>query len=114
MLKLTKEQCANVGKMEDDDLIKDTARRIRKKDPKLTESDIIYLPRLKIALEYANSLPLQEKNVRRDFILIETYYPGFYLKPEVDKWLRTPNGYSTDHRFEDLKHIVFNRERRGL
>lgn len=114
MLTLTEQQCTEVGKMEDDDLIKDTARQIRKKNPQVTESDIVYLPRLKIALEYANSLPLIENNVRRDFMLIETFYPGFYLKPDVDKWLRTPNGYSADQRFEDFKHVVFNRERRGL
>ena len=95
-------------------MIRDTARQIRKKNPQVTESDIVYLPRLKIALEYANSLPLIENNVRRDFMLIETFYPGFYLKPDVDKWLRTPNGYSADQRFEDFKHVVFNRERRGL
>jgi len=114
MLKLTAEQCTRVSQMEDDDLILDTARKIRKQHPQITESDVIYLPRLKMALEYANSLPLVEKNVRRDFMLIETFYPGFYLKPEVDKWLRTPNGYSADQRFEDYKHVIFNRERRGL
>lgn len=114
MLKLTEQQCTEISKREDDDLIRDTARQIKKKHPQVTEPDIIYLPRLKIALEYANSLPLKEKNVRRDLMLIETFYPGFYLKPEVDKWLRTPNGYSADQRFEDFKHVVFNREKRGL
>lgn len=113
MLKLTAQQCVRVGQMEDDDLIRDTARRIRKKHPQITESDLTYFPRLKIALEYANSLPLVEKNVRRDFMLIETFYPEFYLNPDVDKWLRTPNGYSIDQRFEDYKHVLFNKERRG-
>ena len=41
-------------------------------------------------------------------------WPGFYLKPEVDIWLRTPNGYSTDQRVEDYMHVMINRERRGL
>ncbi len=54
------------------------------------------------------------RRVKRDFLFLEAFWPGFYLKPEVDKWLRTPNGYSTDQRVEDYKHVMINRERRGL
>lgn len=36
------------------------------------------------------------------------------LRPALDKWLRTPNGYAADQRLEDLKHLLINRQRRGL
>lgn len=114
MLKLSEEQCASVDRMEDDDFVRDTAQKLKKKFPGINEPDDTFHPRLGKALSYANTLPLKEKNVRRDFLMLEAFYPGFYLKPEVDKWLRTPNGYSADQRLEDFKHIVINRERRGL
>ncbi|MGR7525726.1 hypothetical protein ACU6ZM_16125 [Klebsiella aerogenes] len=114
MLKLSEEQCADVDKMKDDDFVRDTARRIKKKFPQVTEADKTLHIRLKKALEYANTLPLREKDVRRDFLLLETFYPGFYQKPDVDKWLKTPNGYSADQRLEDYKHVMINRARRGL
>ncbi|WP_416260540.1 hypothetical protein [Gibbsiella quercinecans] len=87
---------------------------MEKRIPTIDEPDGTFHPRLKNALNYANTLPLKEKNVRKDFWYLEAFWPGFYLKPEVDKWLRTPNGYSADQRFEDLKHIIFNREKRGI
>ncbi|WP_075183696.1 hypothetical protein [Pantoea sp. 1.19] len=114
MLKLSTEQCAAVDKMEDDAFVKDTARQLKKHFPGIDEPDATFHPRLKNALNHANTLPLQEKNVRRDFLMLEAFYPGFYLKPEVDKWLRTPNGYSVEQRVEDYKHVMINRERRGL
>ena len=113
-MKLTECQCAKVSYLEDDELIKDTALRIKKKHPQITESDVTYLPRLKAAFEYANTIPLKEENTRRNFLLLETFYPDFYQNPEVDKWLRTPNGYSADQRLEDYKHVMINRERRRL
>lgn len=114
MLRLTKEQCSEVNKMEDDDFAQDTAQKLKKKYPWINEPDDIFLVRLKNALNYANTLPLKEKNVRRDFLRLEVFYPGFYQKPEVDKWLRAPNGYSADQRLEDYKHVMLNRERRRL
>ncbi|WP_151995269.1 hypothetical protein [Buttiauxella massiliensis] len=114
MLKLSEEQCASAGQMEDDDFVRDTVQKLKKKYPVINEPDDTFLARLRKALDYANTLPLKEKNVRRDFLRLETFYPGFYLKPEIDKWLKTPNGYSADQRLEDFKHVVINRERRGL
>ncbi|OAT17624.1 hypothetical protein [Buttiauxella noackiae] len=114
MLKLSEEQCASVDRMEDDDFVRDTAQKIKKRFPMINEPDETFHARLGNALDYANTLPLKEKNVRRDFLMLEAFYPGFYQKPEVDKWLRTPNGYSVDQRVEDFKHVMINRERRGL
>ncbi|EFR2061327.1 hypothetical protein H0539_001629 [Salmonella enterica] len=114
MLKLSEEQCASAGKMEDDDFVCDTAQRLKKKFPGINEPDETFHIRLKKALDYANTLPLTTKNVRRDFLLLEAFWPGFYLKHEVDKWLRTPNGYTVEQRVEDYKHVMINRERRGL
>lgn len=114
MLNLSEEQCASLEKMEDDAFVKDTARQLKMRFPGINEPDDTFHPRLKNALNFANTLPLREKNVRRDFLLLEAFWPGFYLKPEVDKWLRTPNGYSVEQRVEDYKHVMINRERRGL
>ena len=114
MLKLSEEQCASASKMEDEAFVQDTARRLKQKFPVINEPDEIFNTRLKFDLDYANSILLQEKNVRRDFLMLEAFYPSFYQKPDVDKWLRTPNGYSTDQRLEDFKHLMINRERRGL
>lgn len=114
MLKLTNDQCVEINKMEGDDFVRDTAQKLKKKYPVINEPDDIFLVRLRKALDYANTLPLQEKDVRRDFLRLEAFYPGFYLKPEIDKWLKTPNGYSADQRLEDFKHVVINREKRGL
>jgi hypothetical protein len=36
MLKLSEEQCAGVDKMEDDDFVRDTAQRLKRKFPGLT------------------------------------------------------------------------------
>lgn len=114
MLKLTQEQCHEVNKMEDDDFIRDTAQKLKKKYPEISEQDDTFLVRLSKAQDYANTLPLKVKNVKRDFLLLETFYPSFYQKLDVDKWLRTPNGYSADQRVEDYKHVIINRERRKL
>ncbi len=114
MLMLSEEQCASVGRMEDKDFVLDTAQKLKKKFPGITEPDDTFHVRLKKALNYANRLPLTTKNVRRDFLFLEAFWPGFYLKPEVDKWLRTPNGYSVEQRVEDYKHVMINRERRGF
>ncbi|MCG7780628.1 hypothetical protein [Lelliottia amnigena] len=114
MLKLSAEQCAATDKMEDDAFVKDTVRQLKKRFPGIDEPDDTFLPRLKNALNYSNTLPLKEKNVRRDFLMLEAFYPGFYQKPAVDKWLKTPNGYSVDQRVEDYKHVMINRKRRGL
>ena len=114
MLKLSADQCAAVDKMEDDDFVRDTAQRLKKKFPGITEQDDTFRVRLAKALDYANTLPLTTKNVRRDFLLLEAFWPGFYLKPDVEKWLRMPNGYSVEQRVEDYKHVMINRERRGL
>lgn len=114
MLKLSEEQCAGVDKMEDDDFVRDTAQRLKRKFPGINEPDGTFHVRLRKALDDANTLPLKEKNVKRDFLFLEAFWPGFYLKPEVDKWLRTPNGYSVDQRVEDYMHAMINRERRGL
>lgn len=114
MLKLSEEQCAGAGQMEDDDFVRDTAQQLKKKYPVINERDDIFLARLRKALNYANKLPLKGKNIRRDFLMLEAFYPEFYLKPEVDKWLRTSNGYSADQRLEDFKHVMINRDRRGL
>lgn len=114
MLKLSEEQCTSMGKMEDEDFVLDTAQKLKRKFPGITEPDDTFHIRLAKALDYANTLPLMTKNVRRDFLLLEAFWPGFYLKPEVDKWLRTPNGYSVEQRVEDYMHVMINRERRGL
>ncbi|WP_145493562.1 hypothetical protein [Yersinia aleksiciae] len=114
MLKLTEEQCTEVNKMEDDDFVRDTAQKLKKKYPVIKEPDDIFLARLRKALDYANTLQLSEKNVRQDFLRLEVFYPEFYQKPEVEKWLKTYNGYSADQRLKDFKHVVINRERRGL
>lgn len=114
MLKLSTEQCAAADKMEDDDFVKDTASQLKKRFPGIDEPDETFHPRLQRALDYANTLPVRNKNVRRDFLMLEAFWPGFYLKPEVEKWLRTPNGYSVEQRVEDYKHVMINRERRGL
>ncbi|AVR05762.1 hypothetical protein [Pluralibacter gergoviae] len=113
MLNLSQAQCAGMEKMADEDFVHDTARRLRKKFPVMDEDDNTFHARLSAALAWANTLPLKEKNVRRDFLMLEAIYPGFYLKPEVDRWLKTPNGNSPDQRLEDFKHVVINRERRG-
>ncbi|HID4047204.1 TPA: hypothetical protein ACXE9F_003706 [Pluralibacter gergoviae] len=113
MLNLSQAQCAGMEKMADEDFIHDTARRLRKKFPVMDEDDNTFHARLSAALARANTLGLKEKNVRRDFLMLEAIYPGFYLKPEVDRWLKTPNGNSPDQRLEDFKHVVINRERRG-
>ncbi|EKJ5234107.1 TPA: hypothetical protein ACHSXE_005221 [Klebsiella pneumoniae] len=114
MLKLSEEQYADVDKMEDDDFVRDTAQTLKKKFPGINEPDETFRVRLGKALDYANTLPLKEKNVKRDFLFLEAFWPGFYLKPEVDKWLRMPNGYSADQRVKDYKHVMINRERRRL
>lgn len=114
MLKLTEEQCNEVNKMEDKDFVRDTAQKLKKKFPVINEPDETFLVRLEKAHYYANTLPLKIKNVRRDFLTLEAFYPGFYQIPAVDKWLKTPNGYSADQRLEDYKHVMINRERRGL
>lgn len=114
MLKLSEEQCSNFSEMEDDAFVRDTARQLKKRFPLIDEPDETFHSRLKVALEYANALPLKVKNARRDFLMLEAFYPGFYRKPEVDKWLKTPNGYPEDQRLEDFKHVMINRERRGL
>lgn len=114
MLKLSEEQCIRVSRMEDDAFVKDTARQLKKRFPAIDEPDDTFLIRLAKALEYASVLPLKEKNVIRDFLLLEAFWPGFYLKPEVDKWLKTPNGYSADQRLKDYKHVMINREMRRL
>lgn len=114
MLRFSEKQCGSVGVMEDDDFVRDTAQRLRKKFPGINEPDDVFHTRLGKALNYANSLPLKEKNVRRDFLMLEVLYPGFYQNPHVDKWLKTPNGYSPDQRLEDYKHVMINREKRGL
>ena len=110
MLKLSEEQCVGMDKREDDDFVRDTALRLKKKFPGITESDDTFHVRLRKALDYANTLPLKEKNVKRDFLFLEAFWPGFYLKPEVDKWLRTPNGYSTDQAFPStiVSHSCIN------
>lgn len=114
MLKLSEEQCASVDKMENEEFVRDTAKKLKKKFPGITEPDDTFYIRLGKALDYASTLPLTTKNVRRDFLLLEAFWPGFYLKPEVEKWLKTPNGYSVDQRVEDYKHVMINRERRRL
>ena len=114
MLKLTEEQCVQISNMEDGDFVRDTAQKLKKKYPGISEPDETFLVRLSKALNYANTLPLKEKNVKRDFLMLEAFWPGFYLKPEVEKWLRNPNGYSTDQRVQDYRHVMLNRERRGL
>ncbi|EAX0035032.1 hypothetical protein TY39_21860 [Salmonella enterica] len=114
MLKLSEEQCAGMENMEHDDFVSDTAQRLKRKFPGINEPDETFHVRLRKALDYANTLPLTTKNVRRDFLLLEAFWPGFYMKPEVDKWLRTPNGYTVEQRVEDYKHVMINRERRGL
>lgn len=114
MLKLSEEQRVSIEKMEDDDFVRDTAHKLKKKYPEINEPDDTFLPRLRKALDYANTLPLKGKNIRRDFLLLEAYWPGFYLKAEVDKWIKTPNGYSLEQRVEDYKHVMINKERRGL
>lgn len=114
MLKLSAKQCLAAKTMEDDAFVKDTARQLKKRFPDIDEADETFHPRLKKALDYANTLPLEEKNVKRDFLLLEAFYPGFYQKPEVERWLRTPNGYSPDQRVKDFNHVMINRERRGL
>lgn len=114
MLRLTEEQCNKVSKMEDDDFIQDTAQKLKKKFPGINEPDETFHVRLRKALDYASTLPLKEKNVKRDFLFLEAFWPGFYQKPDVDKWLRTPNGYSVEQRAEDYKHVMINRERRGF
>jgi hypothetical protein len=112
MLKLSEEQCISAGRMEDDAFVQDTARKLKQRFPVIDEPDETLNARLKVALDYANTVPLKEDNVRRDFLMLEAFFQGFYQKPEVDKWLRTPNGYSPDQRLEDLKHILINREKR--
>ncbi|MFP2346695.1 hypothetical protein [Enterobacter ludwigii] len=114
MLTLSEEQCASVDKMEDKDFVLDTAQKLKRKFPGITEPDDTLHVRLTKALDYANTLQLKEKNVKRDFLFLEAFWPGFYLKPEVEKWLRTPNGYSVEQRVEDYLHVMINRERRGL
>ena len=114
MLKLSEEQCAGVDKMEDDDFVRDTAQKLKKKFPGITEPDDTFHVRLAKALQYASTLPLTKKNVRREFLLLEAFWPGFYLKPVVEKWLKTPNGYPVEQRVEDYMHVMINRERRGL
>ncbi|CAM7205031.1 hypothetical protein [Klebsiella variicola] len=113
MLKLSEKQCASVDKMEDDDFVRDTAQKLKKKFPGINEPDDTFHVRLGKALDYARTLPLKEKKVRRDFLLLEAFWPGFYLQSEVDKWLRIPNGYAVDQRVKDYMHVMINRERRG-
>lgn len=73
MLKLSEEQCAGVEKMEDDDFVRDTAQRLKRKFPEINEPDETFHVRLRKALDYANTLPLKEKNVKRDFLFLEAF-----------------------------------------
>lgn len=61
MLKLSEEQCAGVDKMEDDDFVRDTAQKLKKKFPGITEPDDTFHVRLAKALQYASTLPLTKK-----------------------------------------------------
>ena len=64
MLKLSEEQCAGVEKMEDDDFVRDTAQRLKRKFPEINEPDETFHVRLRKALDYANTLPLKESEAR--------------------------------------------------
>ncbi|MFS7677418.1 hypothetical protein ACJ8CJ_11315 [Klebsiella pneumoniae] len=77
MLKLSEEQCAGVEKMEDDDFVRDTAQRLKRKFPEINEPDETFHVRLRKALDYANTLPLKEKNVKRDFCFWRHFGPVF-------------------------------------
>ena len=114
MLKLSETQCARMDAMEDEDLVRDMAKKLKLKFPGINEPDEIFNSRLKKALAYATIFPLKGKKAKQDFLMLEAFYPGFYLKPEIDKWLKTPNGYSVEQRLEDFKHVMINKERRGL
>jgi len=114
MIRLSEEQCNRIDKIENNALAIRAARHLKKRFPAIIEEDKTFVPRLQNALDYAATLPLRERNPKLDFLLIETFYPSFYLKPEVEKWLRTPNGYSAEQRLEDLKNIIINREKRGF
>ena len=72
-----------------------------------------------VAFDVTGTVATRDYNYRTAFTPMDATvsvrnWPGFYLKPEVDIWLRTPNGYSTDQRVEDYMHVMINRERRGL
>ena len=51
MLKLSEEQCAGVEKMEDDDFVRDTAQRLKRKFPEINEPDETFHVRLRKALD---------------------------------------------------------------
>lgn len=112
MLILSEEQCAGIDEREDGDVVRDTAKKLKETFPGINEADNTLLPRLENALRYADTIGLQDRHVRRDFLLLEAFWPGFYLQPEVSQWLTTPNGYSVDQRLEDYRHVMINRERR--
>lgn len=114
MIHFTEEQCSVAKKLEDDDFVTWVADHLKVHFPVINEPDELFRGRLKAALDYSNTLPLREDGARRDFLLLETFYPGFYQKPEVEKWLKTLNGYTPEQRLEDLKHVMINRDRRGL
>lgn len=114
MIRLSEEQCNRIDKIENNALAIRAAMHLKKRFPAIVEGDKTFVPRLQNALDYAATLPLRERNSKLDFLLIETFNPSFYLKPEVEKWLRTPNGYSAEQRLEDLKNIIINREKRGF
>ncbi|MBF7997672.1 hypothetical protein [Rahnella laticis] len=114
MMTLSQEQCQTSAQMEDDEFVNDMAKRIKTRYPAVNIPDDIFKPRLREALSYANTLPITQLNARRDFLMLEAFYPGYYRKPEIEKWLKTPNGDSPDQRLEDFKHVLMNRERRGL
>jgi hypothetical protein len=114
MIRLSEAQCHSAAKLEDDDFVINEADKLKASYPGITESDEVFRTRLKEALSYANTLPIKEDYARRDFLLLEAFYPGFYRKPEIEKWLISPNGYTPDQRLEDFKHVMMNRARRGL
>lgn len=112
MLRLSAEQCAALAERENDYAAAEAARRLKRRFPGISEDESTLTARLRAALAYALRLPLRTVKARRDFLLLETFYPGFYRQPEVDAWLKRPDGYSADQRLNDLKQVIINRERR--
>lgn len=114
MMMLSQEQCQTSEQMKDNNFVDDIAKKLKTRYPVITEADETFKPRLRAALNYANIIPITEINARGDFLMLEAFYPDFYQKTDVQKWLKTPNGYFPDQRLEDLKHVMINRQRRSL
>ncbi len=83
MLKLSEKQCASVDKMEDDDFVRDTAQKLKKKFLRLTNqmTRSMFAGKSTGLCPYA---PVEREKVRRDFCCSRHFGPVFTCSP---RWI---------------------------